>query len=191
MTFLRKNQWIIISNNRGRAIDAEHPELRRTLGDYQVKQLKRIEAFRKKRGGDHSVTTFYFLKQWESILKMGSLGESKMWKIKRGSISDRRFEHGVNVAAHMRHIFLGSAPPRHWHKQGPKSALYFPMSLGDAHFQRFSMRNTTDIYHRSSKKWSARSYFELGARLPLDRFGVFIFCTQYFKLSEIEKKKKN
>ena len=48
--------------------------------------------------------------KWESILKMGSLGESKMWKIKRGSFSDRRLKMGVNVAAHTRHIFLGSAP---------------------------------------------------------------------------------
>ena len=60
-------------------------------------------------------TDKYFKKKWvikwESILKMGSLGESKMWKIKRGHSVTSGLKMGVNVTTHTRHIFSGNAPP--------------------------------------------------------------------------------
>ena len=46
--------------------------------------------------------------------KWGSLGESKMWKIKRGSFSDRRFENGGQCGrTYPSHIFRESPTPRH------------------------------------------------------------------------------
>ena len=44
--------------------------------------------------------------KWESILKMGIIRWGQSVKNKKGSLSDRRFEMGVNVAAHTRHVFL-------------------------------------------------------------------------------------
>ena len=44
--------------------------------------------------------------------KWGSLGESKMWKIKRGSFSDRRFENGGQCGrTYPSHIFRECPPP--------------------------------------------------------------------------------
>ena len=44
--------------------------------------------------------------------KWGSLGESKMWKIKRGSFSDRRFEIGGQCGrTNPSHIFRECPPP--------------------------------------------------------------------------------
>ena len=44
--------------------------------------------------------------------KWGSLGESKMWKIKRGSFSDKRFENGGQCGrTYPSHIFRECLPP--------------------------------------------------------------------------------
>ena len=69
---------------------------------------------------------------WESILKMGSLGESKMWEIKRGHSVTGGLKMGVNVAAHTSHIFLGSAPRATFLDGGGKGPVAPPLfRLGD------------------------------------------------------------
>ena len=48
----------------------------------------------------------------KAFWKWGSLGESKMWKIKRGSFSDRRFENGGQCGrTYPSHIFRECPPP--------------------------------------------------------------------------------
>ena len=63
----------------------------------------------------HSVRAFISLKMGSlserAFWKWGSLGESKMWKIKRGSFSDRRFENGSQCdRTYPSHIFRECCP---------------------------------------------------------------------------------
>ena len=51
--------------------------------------------------------------KWESILKMGVIRWEQNVKNKKGVIQWQVVWKWVNVAAHTRHVFLGSAPPRH------------------------------------------------------------------------------
>ena len=97
-----------------------NPPSKQILGTY-IKRWKggySVREFISKKMGSFS-ESIIFLKmgsflgviKWESIWKWGSLGESKMWKIKRGSFSDRRFENGGQCGRTYQSRILREYPP--------------------------------------------------------------------------------